>query len=116
VILGGMTGVHQFVKIGAHAMTGGGTILVQDVPPFVMGAGNPAAPRGMNVEGLRRRGFSPEVIAALRRAYKTLYRDGLSLAQALEQLEAQVKEQPEHSQHVQLFLRFLRESERGILR
>jgi UDP-N-acetylglucosamine acyltransferase len=116
VILGGMTGVHQFVKIGAHAMTGGGTILVQDVPPFVMGAGNPAAPRGMNVEGLRRRGFSPEAIAALRRAYKTLYRDGLSLAQALEQLEAQVKEQPEHSQHVQLFLRFLRESERGILR
>lgn len=116
VILGGMTGVHQFVKVGAHAMTAGGTILVQDIPPFVMGAGNPASARGMNVEGLRRRGFSPEAITALRRAYKTVYRDGLSLAQAIEQLEAQVAEQPEHAQHLQLFVRFLRESERGILR
>jgi UDP-N-acetylglucosamine acyltransferase len=116
VILGGMTGVHQFVKIGPHAMTAGGTILVQDIPPFVMGAGNPAAARGMNVEGLRRRGFSAEAIAALRRAYKTLYRDGLSLAQALERLEAQVAEQPEHAAHLKLFLQFLRESERGILR
>jgi len=116
VILGGMTGVHQFVKIGPHAMTAGGTILVQDIPPFVMGAGNPAAARGMNVEGLRRRGFSAESISALRRAYKTVYRDGLSLAQAVEQLEAQVAETPEHAQPLQLFLQFLRQSERGILR
>jgi UDP-N-acetylglucosamine acyltransferase len=116
VILGGMTGVHQFVKIGPHAMTAGGTILVQDVPPFVMAAGNPAAARGMNVEGLRRRGFSPEAIAALRRAYKSMYRDGLSLAEAIEQIEAQVAEQAEHAQHLRLFLQFLRESERGILR
>jgi UDP-N-acetylglucosamine acyltransferase len=116
VILGGMTGVHQFVKIGPHAMTAGGTILVQDIPPFVMGAGNPAAARGMNVEGLRRRGFSVEAISALRRAYKTVYRDGLSLAQAVEQLEAQVAETPEHEQPLQLFLQFLRQSERGILR
>jgi UDP-N-acetylglucosamine acyltransferase len=116
VILGGMTGVHQFVKIGAHAMTAGGTILVQDIPPYVMGAGHPAAARGMNVEGLRRRGFSAETITALRRAYKTVYRDGLSLTQALEQLEAQIAEQPEHATHLQLFLQFLRTSERGILR
>jgi len=116
VILGGMTGVHQFVKIGPHAMTAGGTILVQDTPPFVLGAGNPASARGMNVEGLRRRGFSAAAITALRRAYKTVYRDGLSLAQAIEQLEAQVAEQPEHGQPLQLFLGFLRESERGILR
>lgn len=116
VILGGMTGVHQFVKIGPHAMTAGGTILVQDVPPYVMGAGNPASARGMNVEGLRRRGFSPDAIAALRRAYKTLYRDGLGLAQAIEQIETQVGETPEHAGHLQLLLQFLRESERGILR
>jgi UDP-N-acetylglucosamine acyltransferase len=116
VILGGMTGVHQFVKVGPHAMTAGGTILVQDIPPFVMGAGNPAAARGMNVEGLRRRGFSPEVIGALRRAYKTVYRDGLSLADAMQRLDAQLAEEPEHTQHLQLFMQFLRESERGILR
>jgi UDP-N-acetylglucosamine acyltransferase len=116
VILGGMTGVHQFVKIGPHAMTAGGTILVQDIPPFVMGAGNPASARGMNVEGLRRRGFSAEAITALRRAYKTIYRDGLGLAEATEQVEAQVAEAPEHAEHLQLLLRFLRESERGILR
>jgi UDP-N-acetylglucosamine acyltransferase len=116
VILGGMTGVHQFVKIGPHAMTAGGTILVQDIPPFVMGAGNPASARGMNVEGLRRRGFSPDAIAALRRAYKTIYRDGLGLAQAIEQIEVQVGETPEHARHLQILLQFLRESERGILR
>jgi len=116
VILGGMTGVHQFVKIGPHAMTAGGTILTQDIPPYVMGAGNPASARGMNVEGLRRRGFTAEAVASLRRAYKTLYRDGLSLEEALTQLQAQAAEEPEHGEHLQLFLRFLRESERGILR
>jgi UDP-N-acetylglucosamine acyltransferase len=116
VILGGMTGVHQFVKIGPHAMTAGGTILVQDIPPFVMAAGNPASPRGMNVEGLRRRGFSAEALAALRRAYKTLYRDGLSFVDAIAALDSQAAEEPDHAQHLQLFLRFLRESERGILR
>jgi UDP-N-acetylglucosamine acyltransferase len=116
VILGGMTGVHQFVKIGAHAMTAGGTILVQDIPPYVMGAGNPAAARGMNVEGLRRRGFSADAITALRRAYKTVYRDGLSLADAMTQLESQIAETPEQVQYLQPFLQFLRGSERGLLR
>lgn len=116
VILGGKTGVHQFVKVGAHAMTAGGTILVQDVPPYVMAAGNPAGAKGMNVEGLRRRGFSPESITALRRAYKTLYRDGLGLAQAIEQIEAQAAENGDHAAHLQTFLQFVRTSERGILR
>src|SRR5882672_12924041 len=111
VILGGMTGVHQFVKIGPHAMTAGGTILTQDIPPFVMGAGNPASARGMNVEGLRRRGFTAEAVTSLRRAYKTLYRDGLSLEQALVRLQAQAAEEAENGEHLQLFLRFLRESE-----
>ena len=116
VILGGMTGVHQFVKIGPHAMTGGGTMLAQDLPPFVMTNGNPPSARGMNVEGLRRRGFSAEAITALRRAYKTLYRDGLSLEQAIEQIAAQAAEVPEHAQHLHLLLQFLRQSERGIVR
>jgi len=115
-ILGGMTGVHQFVKIGAHAMTAGGTILLQDLPPYVMGAGNPAGARGMNVEGLRRRGFSAEAITALRQAYKTVYRDGLTLTDAIERLRAQCDETPEHAAHLQLLLQFLRDSQRGILR
>jgi UDP-N-acetylglucosamine acyltransferase len=116
VILGGKTGVHQFVKIGAHAMTGGGTILVQDIPPYVMASGHPAAARTINVEGLKRRGFSPEAITALRRAYKTLYRDGLSLGQAIERLEAQIAEEPQHAAQLQPFLQFVRTSERGVLR
>ena len=116
VILGGVTGVHQFVKIGPHAMTGGGTMLVQDIPPYVMANGNPAATRGLNIEGLRRRGFSPEAIAALKRAYKILYRDGLGLAQAIEQIDALVAAEPEQASHLRLLLQFLRESERGILR
>lgn len=115
-ILGGKTGVHQFVRIGAHAMMGGGSILVQDVPPYVMAAGHPCSPRTVNVEGLKRRGFTSEGINAIRRAYKTLYRDGLSLAQALELLDAQLAEDPAHAPQLQPFVQFVRSSERGILR
>jgi UDP-N-acetylglucosamine acyltransferase len=85
-VLGGFAAIHQFVRIGAHAFIGGGSILVQDVPPFVTVSGYPAAPRGTNTEGLRRRGFSDEDIAAVRRAYKTLYREGLSFEDAKEAL------------------------------
>jgi UDP-N-acetylglucosamine acyltransferase len=92
-ILGGFTVVHQFVRIGAHAMTGMGTILLQDVPPYVMANGNPAAPHGINAEGLKRRGFGPEAIAALRRAYKTLYRNGLKLEEACAEIVAAAKEE-----------------------
>ena len=81
-ILGGFTVVHQFVRIGAHSMTGMGTILLQDLPPYVMANGNPSAPHGINSEGLKRRGFAPEAIAAIKRAYKTLYRNGLKLEEA----------------------------------
>ncbi len=111
-ILGGMTGVHQFVKIGAHAMTGGGTILFQDLPPYVMASGNPAKTYGINTEGLRRRGFSNEAIAALRRAYKTIYRSNLTLTEAIEQLAQQQDEWPE----LKILVDFLREAKRGILR
>lgn len=82
VILGGFTGVHQFVWLGAHSMTAVGTVLLQDLPPYVMAAGNTAEPRGINSEGLKRRGFSPESVMAIRRAYKMLYKSGLKLDEA----------------------------------
>ena len=82
VVLGGFTGVHQFCRIGAHAMVAAGAVVLQDVPPFMIVQGYPAKPHGTNNEGLRRRGFSAEDILAVRRAYKTLYREGLSLEDA----------------------------------
>jgi UDP-N-acetylglucosamine acyltransferase len=91
VILGGCTQVHQFVKVGPHAMTGTGTILLHDVPPFVMVSGNPSSPHGLNAEGLRRRGFDADTIALLRRAYRTLYRSELTLQQARERLAAELQ-------------------------
>ncbi|MFN4148522.1 MAG: acyl-ACP--UDP-N-acetylglucosamine O-acyltransferase [Rhodocyclaceae bacterium] len=90
-ILGGYTGVHQFVRIGAHCITGMGSILLQDVPPYVTVGGNPAAPHGINSEGLRRRGFAPETIAAIKRAYKTLYRSGLKLDEAVAAIAAEAQ-------------------------
>jgi UDP-N-acetylglucosamine acyltransferase len=90
VILGGCSQVHQFCKIGAHAMTGVSTVVLHDIPPFVMASGNTAQAHGMNTEGLRRRGFSAPSLAALRQAYKTLYRSGLTLQQAREALSEQV--------------------------
>jgi UDP-N-acetylglucosamine acyltransferase len=86
-ILGGLTGVHQFVRIGAHAMTGAGTTLLQDLPPYVIATGNPAAAHGINAEGLKRRGWSASQIALLRRAYKLVYKSGLTLAESLAALQ-----------------------------
>jgi UDP-N-acetylglucosamine acyltransferase len=111
-IFGASTLVHQFVHIGAHAFTGMGTYLPQDLPPFVMAAGNMAQPFGINKEGLKRRGFSPEAIAGLKRAYKTLYRKGLGLEEAVNELRGQVAECAE----VQQILDFLSRSKRGIIR
>jgi len=82
-ILGGITGVHQFVKIGAHAMTGACTTLLQDLPPYVMATGNPASAHGINSEGLKRRGFSESQITVLKRAYKVLYKGGHTLSDAM---------------------------------
>ena len=111
-ILGATTLVHQFVHIGAHSFTGMGTFLPQDLPPYVMSAGNPAKPYGLNSEGLKRRGFSAEALTALKRAYRTLYRSGLSLEDARRDLEAQAAEQ----QEVRLLVDFLSSSRRGIVR
>ena len=82
VVLGAYSGVHQFCRVGAHAMLAAGAIVLQDVPPFVTAAGYPAKPHGTNNEGLRRRGFTADDILAVRRAYKTLYREGRTLDEA----------------------------------
>ncbi|HUU71110.1 MAG TPA: acyl-ACP--UDP-N-acetylglucosamine O-acyltransferase [Burkholderiales bacterium] len=94
-ILGGFTGVHQFCRVGAHAITGVGSVVLADVPPFVIAMGNTAVPHGINSEGLKRRGFSPGVIAEIRRAYKTLYRAGLKLEDARRVIAQQVERCPE---------------------
>jgi UDP-N-acetylglucosamine acyltransferase len=109
-ILGGLTAVHQFCKVGAHVITGGGTIVYKDIPPYVTAAGQPAKPHGLNSEGLKRRGFSPESLATLKRAYKLLYRDGLTLQEALLRLDEI------GTAEVLLLTTFLRRAERGIIR
>jgi len=110
--LGGFTGVHQYVKVGAHVMTGVSSVVLQDIPPYVMVGGNPLAPYGINAEGLKRRGFTPEGIAALKAAYKTLYKSGLLLAEAKAELEKQAAASPE----VRVLSDFLATATRGIVR
>ncbi len=111
-ILGGFTGVHQFCRIGAHVMTAVGSVILQDVPPYLMAAGNTAQPYGINVEGLKRRGFTPDALLALKRAYRTLYKSGLLLEEAKQKLAEEGKTQPE----VLRFVEFLEQSKRGIIR
>jgi len=111
-ILGGFTVVHQFCHIGAHSMTAMGTIVLQDLPPFVTASGNSAKPYGINSEGLKRRGFSADSIACIKRAYKTLYKAGLTLEDARRELAAQARECAE----LQPLLGFLDQSTRGIIR
>jgi UDP-N-acetylglucosamine acyltransferase len=110
--LGGFTGVHQFCRVGMHAMVAAGSIVLKDVPPFITVSGYPAKPAGTNNEGLRRRGFAAGEIAAVRRAYKLLYREGFSLADAKEKLAAAAVEQPVLAPLVA----FLEETGRGIVR
>ena len=118
VIVGGLTGVHQFTKVGAHAMTGFQSHVAQDVPPFMMAAGHPLAIHGFNVEGLRRRGFSRERIAQVKQIHRLLYRDGLTLDQAKERIAALrgAVGDPLADADVQLVLDFLAASTRGIAR
>ena len=111
-ILGGFTGVHQFCRIGTHTMTAAGTVVLQDIPPYVMAAGNTAGPYGINAEGLKRRGFSPQARRALKRAYRTLYKSGLMLEEARAKLEQEVATHPE----IQPLIDFLAVSKRGIIR
>jgi UDP-N-acetylglucosamine acyltransferase len=116
VILGGFANVHQFCKIGAHAMVGMSTSLTQDVPPFVILSGNPAAAHGINSEGLKRRGFSPEEIAAIRRCYKLIYKSGFTLEEAKMALRKEEQDSPLYAQHVQQMREFIEHTTRGIVR
>ena len=117
-ILGGFTVVHQFVRIGAHSMTAMCTLLFADLPPFVMCQGQPAAARSMNFEGLRRRGFSPERISAVKAMHKALYRDDLTLQMAREHIADISSFHPEAMPDVQMMLSFLEQTspQRGIVR
>jgi UDP-N-acetylglucosamine acyltransferase len=116
VIVGGLTGVHQFCHIGAHAMLGFQSRVSQDVPPFMMADGNPLAVRGFNIEGLRRRGFSPERITQVKQMHRLLYRDGLTLEQATAAVAALTGAVSEGDTDVQTMLDFLAASTRGIAR
>ncbi|RUO55832.1 acyl-ACP--UDP-N-acetylglucosamine O-acyltransferase [Pseudidiomarina homiensis] len=109
-ILGGFTGVHQFCHIGAHAFTAVNSVVVQDVPPYIMAQGHNAVPRTINSEGLKRRGFSKEAIIHIKRAFKTLYRKGLTVEEAVAEIETW--QAPELNELIQ----FVQNSSRGIIR
>ena len=116
VIVGGLTGIHQFCKVGAHAMTGFQSHVAQDVPPFMMVSGNPLAVHGFNIEGLRRRGFSRERIGLVKQMHRLLYRDGLTLEAAREAIGALGSSVEGGDADVALLLDFLAASRRGIAR
>lgn len=111
-IIGGMAAIHQFCSVGSHCMLGGGSIVVQDVPPYVMGQGNHCSPFGINVEGLKRRGFDKSAIRQIRDVYKVLYRSGKTLEEAKKDIVLMAKDQPE----LQPFVDFFARSNRGIIR
>jgi len=111
-ILSGFTLVHQFCKLGAHSFSGMGTAIGKDVPAYVTVSGSPAEAKTINSEGLRRRGFSSEAISQLRRAFKILYRQGLTTDAAIQRLEFMLRETPE----VEILIESIRASGRGIVR
>ena len=112
VILSGYSGVHQFCKVGAHSFLANNAAVTRDVPPYLLVAGMPAEPKGVNSEGLKRRGFGTQQISNIRNAYRLLYRSGLKLAVATEQLQALAADQPE----LLPFVQFLAASDRSIVR
>ncbi len=112
VVLGGLTAVHQFCRLGAHAITGGCSKIVQDVPPYLIADGNPAEVRGVNTVGLQRHGFSTEAMRAIKECYRVLYRKNLNVAQAVEEIRASVLDAPE----VETFVEFVSASQRGIIK
>jgi UDP-N-acetylglucosamine acyltransferase len=114
VILGGYTGIHQFCKVGPHAMSGVGSVVLHDIPPFVMVSGNTAQAHGINSEGLKRRGFAPDDVAQIRQAYKTLYKNGLTLAEAKLALAEQARATSLPS--IAMLASFLDSVTRGIVR
>ncbi|MDO4768742.1 MAG: acyl-ACP--UDP-N-acetylglucosamine O-acyltransferase [Brachymonas sp.] len=115
-IIGGQSGIHQFCRVGAHAMLGSNSAVNQDIPPYMLVDGNPGKPRSFNIEGLRRRGFSPNRIAAIKAMHKYLYRDGLPLEQARAAIDALAIEYSEADDDIRRMLDFLVGSKRGIVR
>lgn len=111
-IIGGMTGIHQFTRIGAHCIIGGASAVSKDVPPFVMASGNYAKLYGLNMIGLKRRGFKEETIGALKKAYRIVFRSSLLLSVAVEKVKNEVEDLPE----VRQFVEFIQTSTRGICR
>ena len=111
-ILGGFTLVHQFCKIGSHIITAVNTVVFKDIPPYIIAAGYDAKPNGINVEGLKRRGFDPKIITKIKEAYKILYRKGLSLNEA----EAQIQLLSKDTKELNLYTDFIAKSTRGIIR
>jgi len=111
-VIGGVTPIHQFVRIGAHSIIGGGSRIPQDVSPYTRVAGNPAQSYGLNLIGLERRGFTPEAIDALKKAYRFFFRMKLTVREAAARIEAEVPSTPE----VQKMVHFLLTSERGVTR
>lgn len=115
-IIGGQSGVHQFVRVGEHAMVGGMSALLRDLPPYVICSGNPAGPHGLNSVGLRRHGFTDEMVRGLHQAYRLLYREGLTVNEALEKMAALKEEFPESAAVVGHFIDFIAASDRGLAR
>ena len=115
-IIGGLTGIHQFTHVGAHVMAGFASHISQDVPPFMMVDGNPLSVRGLNLEGLRRRGFTPARIAAVKQMHRLLYRHGLTLEAARSAIAALPEQYPEGADDIALLQAFLAGSTRGIAR
>ena len=111
-VIGGSCAIHQFCRIGEQSMIGGGSAVVQDVPPFVNATGNRAVLHGLNLVGLRRRGFSDGTVSALKKAYRLIFRSGLTLKDAKARVQAEVEDLPE----VRRFVEFIESSERGICR
>ncbi len=112
VILGGFTLVHQFCRIGAHSFSSMGSCVKQDIPPYITVSGNPAAPHGINSEGLRRRGFDADAVRSLRSAYRLIYKKGLRLEQAIAELERR----DDDARILKPLIEFLRQDGRGIVR
>jgi UDP-N-acetylglucosamine acyltransferase len=111
-IIGGLTGVHQFTRIGAHCIIGGASAVTKDIPPYVMASGNFTKLYGLNLIGLKRRGFSEDTINALKKAYRIVFRSSLLLSTAIKKVEEEAPDIPE----IRIFLDFIRKSERGICR
>lgn len=110
--IGGLVAIHQFVRVGNYAYVGGKTVVVKDIPPYVIAAGDRATLHGINTVGLKRHGFQPSTLSALKKTYRTCFRIGLTLNEAVERVKADVEQLPE----VVDFINFLQSSQRGITR